>query len=57
VDAIYPEEDLPAEQEHFLQINADLAKTWPYIDTPKDPLPDADDWANVPNKLEHLDRG
>jgi ferredoxin len=57
VDAIYPEESLPEGQAHFLQINAELAKTWDYITEPKDPLPDADKWADVPNKLEHLDRG
>ena len=57
VDAIYPEESLPEGQAHFLQINAELAKTWDYITEPKDPLPDADEWADVANKLEHLDRG
>jgi ferredoxin len=57
VDAIYPEESLPEDQKHFLDINAELAQKWPYIYDQKDPLPDADQWADVPNKLEHLDRG
>ena len=57
VNAIYPEESLPSDQAHFLEINAELAQTWPYIYDQKDPLPDADEWANVSNKLEHLDKG
>lgn len=57
VNAIYPEESLPEDQKHFLAINAELAQTWDYITEQKDPLPDADEWADVPNKLEHLDRG
>jgi ferredoxin len=57
VDAIYADSELPSDQQHFLEINAELAQTWPYITEPKDPLPDADEWADVANKLEHLDRG
>ena len=56
-NAIYPEESLPADQAHFLEINAELAKTWPYITEQKDPLPDADEWLDVPDKLQHLDHG
>src|SRR3546814_11852853 len=29
VDAIYPEDDVPGGQEHFLAINAELAPQWP----------------------------
>jgi len=57
VDAIYPEEDLPADQQHFISLNAELALHWPEISQAKDPLPDADQWANISNKLEHLERG
>jgi Indolepyruvate ferredoxin oxidoreductase, alpha and beta subunits len=55
-DAIYAEEDLPEGQEHFTQLNAELTKEWPSIIRKKDPLPDADAWKDVPNKLPHLER-
>lgn len=56
-DAIYADQDVPADQQHFVDINADLAKIWPEITRKKDPLPDAEEWTGVANKLEHLDRG
>ena len=31
VEAIFSEDDVPAGQEHFKQLNADLAKRWPVI--------------------------
>ena len=31
VEAIFSEEELPAGQEHFKQLNAELAKQWPVI--------------------------
>ncbi|MBZ0105409.1 MAG: ferredoxin family protein [Sulfuricella denitrificans] len=52
--AIFPETDLPAGQEKFLEINAVLAKTWPVITKKKDPLPDADEWNGAEDKLQHL---
>ena len=55
-DAIYAEEDLPEGQEHFTQLNAELCNEWPSIIRKKDPLPDADDWKGVPNKLQYLER-
>jgi len=54
VEAIFDENELPAEKQHFLLINEELAQKWPQILDPKDPLPEADKWANVDNKLEHL---
>lgn len=56
VGAIYAEDDLPADQRDFIQINAELAKTWPVISQRKDPLPDADEWAQVKNKRDQLIR-
>lgn len=55
VEAIFPDEDLPEEQKHFIKINADLAKKWPVINTSKAAPKDADAWANIPNKLELLE--
>ena len=56
VGAIFPEDDVPAGQEHFLQINAELAPLWPVI-AAKIPAPgDAKDWDGVPDKLPLLER-
>lgn len=56
VDAIFSEDELPENESVFLELNAELAETWPNITEKKDPLPDAEDWADVKNKLEHLER-
>ncbi len=54
VNAIYSEDELPAEQQQFLQINADLAQKWPNI-TVKKPAPaDADEWKDVKDKAQYL---
>ncbi|AWN15743.1 ferredoxin FdxA [Salinisphaera sp. LB1] len=55
--AIFEEDELPADQGHFLAINADLAARWPVIDRMIDAPPDADHWNGIPDKLEYLDRG
>ena len=57
VNAIYAEDDVPTHLRTFVDINAELAKKWLPITKRKDPLPDHEKWTNVPNKLEHLDRG
>ena len=51
VGAICPEDDMPAGQERFLAINADLAPLWPVIDRKKPALADAGRWDGVPDKL------
>ena len=56
VNAIYSEDDLPADQEQFLELNAELAESWPQITETKDPLPDAEKWDGVEGKIEHLER-
>ena len=56
VEAIYSEDELPAEQQHFLELNAELAQEWPVITEMKDAPPDADDWKDVKDKLKHLER-
>ncbi|MEM1412540.1 MAG: ferredoxin FdxA [Pseudomonadota bacterium] len=55
-EAIYPEDDLPAGQEHFLELNAELAQEWPVITEMQDPLPDAAEWDGKSGKLELLER-
>ena len=56
VNAIYAEEDVPADQQHFTALNAELSKQWPPITHKKEPLPDADKWAEVKNKTDRLER-
>ena len=58
VNAIYAEEDLPADQQAFTELNAQLAKlpTWKSITKRKAPLPDADDWKDKTDKLSELRR-
>ncbi|MBS0213352.1 MAG: ferredoxin family protein [Proteobacteria bacterium] len=56
VAAIFPDGDVPAGQEHFLGINAELAPLWPVL-TRKKPSPaDADAWDGKPGKLALLIR-
>jgi len=55
-EAIFAEDDVPAEQRQFTALNAELAKVWPVILERKDPLPGADDVAKTPGKLAFLER-
>lgn len=55
VGAIKAENDLDPDQQDWIQINANLAEAWPVITQKTDPLPDADEWAQVPNKRQYLD--
>jgi ferredoxin len=56
VNAIVPEEDVTAQQKLYIQLNADLAKTWPSITKRKAALPDADAWKDKTGKLSELIR-
>jgi len=56
INAIVDEGDLPPGQEHFLELNAELAKIWPVITQMKDPLPEAEEWKDKPDKLQYLER-
>ncbi len=55
-EAIYSEDDLPDEMNHFLDLNAELARQWPVITEMKDPPEDAAEWDGVPDKLPYLER-
>ena len=54
VDAIVEETALPPEQAEFIAINAELSRQWPVITQSREPLPDADEWAQKPDKREML---
>lgn len=56
VEAIFAEDDLPQSQRHFTALNAELSKQWKPIVEKKDPLPDADEWKDVKDKLHLLER-
>ena len=56
VDAIAAEDDVPDDQQSFIDLNAELARTWPALTQKKAPLPDAEKWEGVPNKLQYLER-
>ena len=54
IEAIVAEDELNEDQQHFLQLNAELAQEWPVINIGKDALPDADEWQDKPDKLQYL---
>lgn len=55
-NAIFSEDDLPDDQVHFLDLNAELSREWPVLTQMKTPADDAKDWDGKPNKLELLER-
>jgi ferredoxin len=56
VNAIYAEEDVPANQVAFIKINVDLAQApgWKSITKRKPALPDAEEWKDKADKLKEL---
>jgi ferredoxin len=56
VEAIYADDELPEDQQHFLVLNDELSKDWPVIAEMKDPPEDADDWLDVKEKFQYLER-
>lgn len=56
VGAIFPELDMPAGQEGFLAINAELAREWPVLTSKIAAMEDAAQWDGVPGKLPLLQR-
>lgn len=55
VDAIYAEDDLPEDKKSFTELNKQLSKKWPMITAMKGAPADAEEWKNVPNKLQYLE--
>ena len=56
VSAIYAEEDVPKDQQDFTPLNAELALKWKTISRTKPALLDADEWAEIENKRDQLER-
>lgn len=55
VNAIYAEDELPADQQEFLALNARLSKQWPVILHKKDAPPDHEKWVEVKPKRHLLE--
>jgi len=55
-EAIFAEDELPDNQQVFLELNAELAEVWPNITERQDHAADAEDWDGKPGKLELLER-
>ena len=56
VNAIFAEDDVPAEMEQFTALNEELSKGWPVITEMKPAPDDAKEWDGVADKLKHLER-
>jgi len=54
--AIFSEDEVPEDQQEYIELNADLAEVWPNITEKKDSLPDAEEWDGVKDKLQYLER-
>ena len=54
VNAIYAEDEVPADEIDFIEINEKYSKIWPNITEAKAPMPDHEKWKDVPNKIDAL---
>ena len=55
-NAIFAEDDLPADQAHFKALNEELSRRWPVLTEQKAPPPDAKEWDGKPGKFKLLER-
>ncbi len=53
-EAIFLDDDVPEDQQIFIEINAQLAEKWPNITERIEPMEDAEEWKDKPNKLALL---
>ena len=56
VEAIMSDEDVDESRQNFIELNAELSREWPVINSMKDAPADADDWKEVKDKLKYLER-
>lgn len=56
VEAIMSDEDVEENMQHFIELNEELSREWPVINSMKDSPADADDWKEVKDKLQYLER-
>tara|TARA_B100000214_G_scaffold58737_1_gene38049 strand:+ start:3637 stop:4242 length:606 start_codon:yes stop_codon:yes gene_type:complete len=57
IEAIYADDELPENQIEFIEINAKLADVYENITEAKDPLPEADEFKDVNEKIQFLNIG
>ena len=55
-EAIFAEDDLPAEFENYIELNEELSRQWPVITQRQEPPEDAEEWDGKPAKLQYLER-
>ncbi|ODN42143.1 ferredoxin FdxA [Piscirickettsia litoralis] len=57
-NAIFAEDEIPAGQEHFLELNAELAQAWAdhTITEKKEAPEDAEKWSEIKDKMDELIR-
>jgi len=53
VEAIIP--DTEPDTDRWVEFNREYSEAWPNITVKKDPLPDADDWAEKKDKMDQFD--
>jgi ferredoxin len=56
VEAIFSEDEVPAGQEEFKKLNAELSRKWPVITEKKAAPPDAKQWEAVQDKKNLLEK-
>ena len=56
VEAIYAEDDVPENQRHYIQLNAELSREWKPIIERKEAPADADEWAKIKEKAHLLEK-
>ena len=56
VEAIFSEDELPPEQSEYLELNAELSQNWPVITEMKPAPEDADEWKDVTDKRQYLEK-
>jgi len=56
VEAIMSDEDVPENDQSFIELNAELSKAWPVINELKPAPEDADEWKDKTDKLALLER-
>jgi len=56
VEAIYPDDEVPLEWEHYIDLNDRLSEQWMdhHVRDTTDPMPGADEWADREDKEELL---
>ncbi len=53
--AIFVDEEVPDKWKDYVELNVKYAAEWPVLSVKKDALPEAEEWKEKENKLEHLD--